>query len=258
MKKYILLLAVSGLIPSASMAATVNEANMTTFQSGTAAVAAEVNGNFTEVKNAIAASDTEITGNAAAIASNNSAIAANAAAISSSNSSLDARLSALEAELANRQLTGADKYAGTYTVTSMESQYYGCQPAGTDIASVLTDGNPTTNFNYFVNQQLSDTSTRTTTYDATSVAGVLTIPPYTLLTHDIDLGGIASVDTRTEGDFDLDINPDGSILFTPEPTVVLTGQFSADGSTFTFLVEGQFIDGGCNDNFMIIAVGVRK
>ena len=171
---------------------------------------------------------------------------------------IEARLSALETALADRQLTGPNKYDGTYTTTIMESQYYGCQPAGTDVTSVLTDQNGATTVTYFVNQQLSSSSTRTASFDATSSGGLLVMPNYDLLTHGLRLSGIAEIDSRVEGDFSLTVNADGSLTVDAGPDVTVSGQFSADGSTFTYLVEGQFVDNACNDNFMVIAVGVRK
>jgi hypothetical protein len=87
---------------------------------------------------------------------------------------------------------------------------------------------------------------------------VLAIPEYELLTHEMRLAGIASAETKFEGGFSPTIDGTGAISYNAGPLVDFSGQFSDDGSTFTMLTQGQFIEDDCNDNFMVMGVGVRK
>ena len=66
------------------------------------------------------------------------------------------------------------------------------------------------------------------------------------------------VSTRIEGDVDLNIAADGSILFDAGPDVSVAGQFSESGEVFTLQVSGSFVEGDRNDDFMEIGIGVPK
>ncbi len=163
---------------------------------------------------------------------------------------LRARVAALETELADRQLIGAHKYSGTYHSVFFETSLIGFQDfSATEI------GDSETVENYVLNQEISSISYRTTTYEAASDGSVLTVPEHELLNNELFLGGTFDPLSSTEEPFALIIAPDGSISIPDDPNTeqneeTIVGNMSADGSSFTILINGQ--------ESSIIIIGIRK
>jgi hypothetical protein len=163
---------------------------------------------------------------------------------------LRARVAALETELADRQLIGSHKYSGTYHSVFFETSLIGFQDfSATDI------GNGETVEDYVLNQEISSLNYRTATYEATSDGSVLTIPEYELLNNELFLGGAFDALSTKGESFALTIRPDGSILLPDNPQTKeneekVVGNLSADGSSFTILINGEESN--------VIVVGIRK
>ncbi len=165
-----------------------------------------------------------------------------------------AELRSLVESLQGQVDAGADSYAGSYAVTLIENNKFGCGLT-TDPASVL--GTPA-GLGYFQDQAISSTTTRSAVFTATSDGSVLSIPNYTLLTQELRLSGAYEEELRVEGDFNAAIGADGSLFVDPGPESQFYGQMSADGSIFTILARGLFTEESCDDSYIVMAIGVRK
>lgn len=150
--------------------------------------------------------------------------------------------------------TGDDPYAGTYAVTLVENTIFGCGLT-TDPATVL--GTPG-GLGYFQNQAISSHTSRSAVFTATSDGMTLSIPNYNLLIQELRLSGFYEEDVRVEGNIDLDIAADGSLIFDPGPESQVYGQMASDGSAFTVLARGHFTEEGCDDSFTVMMTGMRK
>ncbi len=150
--------------------------------------------------------------------------------------------------------TNDDPYAGSYAVTLVESTIFGCGLT-TDPGTVL--GTPA-GLGYFQNQAISSQTTRSAVFTATSDGLSLSIPDYTLLIQELRLSGLYEEDTRVEGNIVATIAADGSLLFDAGPESEFFGQMAADGSAFTALARGRFLEGGCDDAYTVMLTGIRK
>lgn len=157
---------------------------------------------------------------------------------------------ALEAQID----TGEDSFAGTYSVTLIENSAFGCGMT-IDPASVL--GTPA-GLGYFQNQAISSSISRSAFFDASSDGSILSIPDYTLLSQELRLSGSYEEDLRIEGDFDVAIGIDGSLFFDPGSESQFYGQMASDGSAFTILARGHFLEDDCDDTYTVMLVGMRK
>jgi hypothetical protein len=163
---------------------------------------------------------------------------------------LKALIESLQAQVGDND----DPYAGIYSVTMVENGIFGCG-ATTDPASVFgTSGT----LGYFQDQAISSYSTRSAVFTATSDGLSLSIPDYYFLTQELRLSGFYEEGSRIEGDISATIAADGSLLFDPGPESEFFGQMAADGSAFTILARGHFIEGYCDDAYTVMLTGIRK
>ncbi|MEX0964032.1 MAG: hypothetical protein WDZ52_08350 [Pseudohongiellaceae bacterium] len=165
-----------------------------------------------------------------------------------------AELRSLVESLQGQIGSGEDSYAGTYAVTLVEQSNFGCGLT-TDPATVL--GTPA-GLGYFQNQAISSATTSSSVFTASSDGMMLSMPDYVLVRQELRLSGSYEEELRVEGDFDSAIGADGSLFFDPGPESEFYGQMSADGSMFTILARGRFVDGGCEDSYTVSLIGVRK
>lgn len=165
-----------------------------------------------------------------------------------------AELRALVESLQAQVGTDDDPYSGTYAVTLVESTIFGCGITA-DPASVL--GTPA-GLGYFQDQAISSQTTRSAFFTASSDGMTLSIPNYNLLIQELRLSGLFEEDVRVEGNINVDIAADGSLLFDPGPESQVFGQMASDGSAFTALARGRFIEDGCDDSYTVMMTGIRK
>jgi len=165
-----------------------------------------------------------------------------------------AELRALIESLQAQVGTDDDPYAGTYAVILVENATYGCGMT-TDPASVL--GTPA-GLGYFQDQAISSDTTRSAFFTATSDGMSLSIPNSSLLSQELRLSGVYEEGLRVEGNISVSIAADGSLFFDPGPESQFYGQMAADGSAFTVLARGHFIEGDCDDSYAVMITGMRK
>jgi len=180
----------------------------------------------------------------------------------------DSRLSSLETQLTDRKLIGAAKYDGTYTFTISESRFRQCQ--NKSIWGIIGEGgNPYENMNfyaYFAAAESSTVSSGGSIFDATSLDGTLSIPPFDIRRQGFNAMGAIGYGYESAGGIEASVSPDGTIYQASGPEEFLVGQFSADGSTFTIHVYNNpvpvppetFFCGGGTEINMYSMVGVRK
>jgi hypothetical protein len=142
-----------------------------------------------------------------------------------------------------------DPYAGTYGVTLVETALFGCGVGNPPPTGPLLP--------YLMPQANSSVAVRSSTFEAASDGSTLTVPDFTLLTHELRLSGRYQTETPIEEGAALIIGGDGS-LHADFGDAVLTGQFSSDGSLFTALVQGRSPEGSCVDAWTVNLTGVKK
>lgn len=164
-----------------------------------------------------------------------------------------ARLRALVESLQEQIGESGDPYAGTYAATLVETALFGCT-AG----FVPPPGQPL--IPYLITQGNSSVSSRTASFDVESDGSTLVIPEFVLLTNELRLSGRYQEDVRLEGDIEVTVNADGSLDYTGDEDAVFTGQISADGSLFSLLVQGFYVEAGsgCSDSYTVSVIGVKK
>jgi len=165
-----------------------------------------------------------------------------------------AELRALVESLQAQVGSDDDPYSGSYAVTLVENTIFGCGLT-IDPASVL--GTPA-GLGYFQNQAVSSHSARSAVFTATADGMTLSIPDYNLLAQELRLSGLYEEDIRVEGNINIGIAADGSLFFDPGPESEVYGQMASDGSAFTVLARGHFVEEGCDDSYTVMMTGIRK
>jgi hypothetical protein len=148
----------------------------------------------------------------------------------------------------------ADPYTGTYVVSLAEHNAFGCGFTN-DPVSLL--GSPDF-LAYLQAQAISSTTTRIAYFEVESDGLVLSVPDYLVSAQELRLSGSYEERVVVDGNFNVTIAADGSLLADAGDGSIFRGQMSADGSSFVAQAFGLFDENGCDDSFIINLVGVRK
>lgn len=145
-------------------------------------------------------------------------------------------------------------FSGTYTSIFFENQSFSCGDT-VDPADPLILGTPAA-VPYFSSQGVSSYSVASVITDATANGETLYFPPHSLMKQEQRGGGVLETDTKLEGNFSVNIGPDGALSLDAGPDTTVSGQMTAGG--FVMLVQGSSIEDNCDDAFTLMVVGVRK
>ncbi len=171
------------------------------------------------------------------------------------------KISKLERQVAQIQIQLAalagglsSQFTGAYSSVFFENQSFSCgdtaDPANPNIFGTQDA------VDYFQEQSQSGNSVRSVLTTASADGQTLYFQPHQLLQYEQRLSGLYETDTKSEGNFSVNISPSGALSLDAGPNVSVSGQMSEGG--FLMLIQQTAIEGNCTDASMTMVIGVKQ